>query len=153
MRRDTSTEATREDPRRGECSHLHSRSCLVSGSLGESVHPALDKRIPIWTALVPSTDEAGATVWIWKSPQVQHRSRKRQETVLDHVIRTKLWTCCFYYFQNSQFSIATLYMEAVHLGWNVQMTTHSWGHLITFLVTTWSGHVHHDCKFIGKIRR
>ncbi len=37
-----SAEATQEDPRRGECSHVHSRSCLVSGSLGESVQLALD---------------------------------------------------------------------------------------------------------------
>ncbi len=40
-RRDTSAKATRENPRRGECSHLHSRSRLVSGSLGENVQPAL----------------------------------------------------------------------------------------------------------------
>ncbi len=37
-RQDTSAEATRENPRRGECSHLHSR--LVSGFLGKSVQPA-----------------------------------------------------------------------------------------------------------------
>ncbi len=39
-RRDTSAETIREDPRQGKCSHVHSHSCLVSGSLGESVQPA-----------------------------------------------------------------------------------------------------------------
>ncbi len=48
MRRDTSAEATREDLRRGECSHLQSRSCLVLGSLDESVQPAFD--VPSFTA-------------------------------------------------------------------------------------------------------
>ncbi len=41
MRRDTSIEATQEDPRRGECSHPHSHFRLVLGSLSESVQPAL----------------------------------------------------------------------------------------------------------------
>ncbi len=33
-------ETIREHPRRGECFHLHSRSRIVSGSLGESVQTA-----------------------------------------------------------------------------------------------------------------
>ncbi len=48
-----SAEATREDPRRGECSHLNSRSRLVSGSLSESVQPVLHLlRVTVWCALL-----------------------------------------------------------------------------------------------------